>query len=144
MDDDGTTGRHRELIDDDLCGASGVSRPFDGVGLNPVVLGPPFDPNPPKLETGGYGFRMCLTCSAVVDASVGHECEVPAITLASRVLTERVRAEFAESVLCALAFDVQRLVIDVRHGEGCDPGHPDRDCIFCVAKKGKLDAARGE
>ena len=50
------------------------------------------------------GWRWCHACSTVVDASVGHECEAPAITLASRVLTERVRAEFAEGLVNRVAF----------------------------------------
>ena len=45
------------------------------------------------------------------------------------------RAERAESMLCALAFDEARQVIEVRHGEGCDRGHPDRGCIFCEANR---------
>ena len=76
------------------------------------------------------GSTVFLRTDNLDDIDPGYE---PAPT--SSHATALARAERAESMLCALAFDEARQVIEVRHGEGCDPFNPDRGCVFCEATK---------
>lgn len=113
----------------------------------------PFDPNPRALEPAQNGFIWCDRCDQTQPAA-GHDCAVcrfghrhmsPELAAACahdgipdehlRWRQAEFRAELAESLLCAIAFDDARLVIDIRHGEGCDPGEPDRDCLLCKVQR---------
>ncbi len=82
-------------------------------GLRPACW--PFDPNPPKLIPADNGFRWCHDCQSVAEAA-GHECGKvekfgEALVLAmSRALEADIRASFAESLLCAMFFSIQRRV----------------------------------
>ena len=102
----------------------------------------PYDPNPMAISPATNGWILCPHCEQVVQ--LPHACPPPSLfgilppipTIDIRLSDIDVaRAERAESVLCALAFDEARQVIEVRHGEGCDRGHPDRGCIFCEAAR---------
>lgn len=75
----------------------------------------PFDPDPPKLIPADNGYRWCDGCDSVVEAK-GHECRTLEGTEAEDYLrwldTGRspiaARAEFSESLLCAICFDHKR------------------------------------
>lgn len=63
----------------------------------------PFDSNPRKLEPAQNGFRICHDCGQVVDLSGReHLCYSPS-TYAELLTKTNERAEYAESLLCALA-----------------------------------------
>ncbi len=103
-----------------------------------------FDPNPRALVPDQIlgtreGWNWCPVCQGIKPPEHGHGIELCAPGGACRfsgpLIDLSARVEVAESLLCAIAFDAQRLVIDVRHGEGCDPGDPDRGCIFCEAAR---------
>lgn len=66
----------------------------------------PFDPNPRPLEKSTYGFIWCHECDSVQPVE-GHVC-FTATTYRELLVKYVDRAEFAESVLCAMAFEHQR------------------------------------
>lgn len=85
----------------------------------------PFDPSPPAKAKAIDGFIRCATCESVVSA-VGHECATPDERF-ERLLSYRDRAEFAESLLCALSWDH---AIDLDNGwVECGP------CVYCDAAR---------
>lgn len=99
----------------------------------------PFDPNPRTLDKAQNGFIMCRVCESV-QLAAGHECGddiddsgwiIYYADLAHDRTAERDiatdRAEHAESLLCAMAWDEGSGAIEVRHGEGTDPSR----CLFC-------------
>lgn len=113
----------------------------------------PFDPEPRALEPAQNGFHWCRGCESVQPVT-GHECgggvEAPASPYTARVRFERFaalseRAEFAESLLCAMAFDHGAALLCVSYvfhmarafgpcpeSDGGNPG----GCIFCDAARG--------
>lgn len=103
------------------------------------VVKSPFDPNPRKLEPAQNGFVWCDTCDQAQPAA-GHECatgidrEDLAIRMGSRAVglwrEARERAEFAESLLCALAWDHGTAI--ARAWLACFPA----ECVFCDAARG--------
>lgn len=115
----------------------------------------PFDPDPPKLIPAENGFIYCRTCEKSQPAS-GHECE-PA-TIHPDLLATLDRAEFAESLLCAMAFDHKReMWVSPEFGSPDVDGHDgfwvdcqvavgSRRCAFCDAEsdldEALCDAAR--
>lgn len=115
----------------------------------------PFDPNPRALEPAQNGFRWCHSCQSVAEVA-GHECAKPFGTLTNQAtaqdwswLAEREgrRADFAESLLCAMALqhgfermdpydmddeEIARVGRGAWMWPGCDAG----DCPFCDAARG--------
>ena len=70
----------------------------------PATKSQPFDANPRPLEPAQNGWVFCETCQAPKPAE-GHEHST-GIDL--EILSWKPRAEYAESLLCAMAFDHQR------------------------------------
>lgn len=108
-----------------------------------------FDPNPRPLEPAQNGYIWCAKCDCVRPAT-GHECLTcrfghrhMTAALAAECAHDGIpdehlrwrqaesRAEFAESLLCAMAFDHGRR-LRFRHGEAyCYPDPA--ACVFCDA-----------
>lgn len=118
----------------------------------------PFDPNPPKLIPADNGWIFCATCESPQPVS-GHEC-VPVRclkcgksewegawvcacdSLDAELSRAEMRAEFAESLLCAMAWSHG---LDKRDHESHSFGPPVVEfyplcavgrCVFCDAARG--------
>lgn len=98
-----------------------------------AALESPYDPDPRPLDKATNGFIRCPTCEQVVE--LPHECN----RLARDYWRDEgnplpsdfeARAEFAESLLCAMAFDHERSWQVTR--ESCRLWEP---CVFCEAAR---------
>lgn len=135
------------------CNDAPGAAPFCSNGYHLAPIQPPYTTPVPTLHDGSTGWVYCEACDAPQPVA-GHECaacrfghrhmsaELAAACAHDGIPDEHLRwrqaefrAELAESLLCAIAFDDARLVIDIRHGEGCDPGEPDRDCLLCKVQR---------
>lgn len=108
-----------------------------------AIIPPYTTPVPEPTANGANGFRWCHSCESVADVA-GHECVLPGtdedMHHVGTCLEDAARAEFAESLLCAMAFDhgherlhVGYFWLDIRAFHFCPVG----ECIFCdAARKG--------
>lgn len=99
----------------------------------------PFDKSPNPLTPATNGWIRCPTCEQVVQ--LPHECSLDdslangkfgeaIVVTVRRARSAEARAEFAESLLCAMAFDHQRS--GDATGEPCALWVP---CVFCEVSR---------
>lgn len=129
-----TTAKQRELTEADIgrdCGPECLTC-IDVKTLSP------YDISPNPLTPATNGFILCPTCERVVE--LPHECTREVDWKATAEVGQwclddwRDRAEFAESLLCAMAFDHQADKRDAGLIAGwwapCESG-----CVFCEAAR---------
>jgi hypothetical protein len=123
--------------------------------------GPPFDQNPPAKAKAIDGWVYCNGCEKPQPAT-GHECgsrhEPKATSWEARYFEAHDNAlaaedgrEFAESLLCAMAFDHGVMLEAAQYFDDCEPQdsprldwicddsattcEPERICVFCDAAR---------
>ena len=142
------------------CGSSDGGHPLD---CPTRVEFPYTTPVPSPTANGANGFRWCHSCQSVAEVA-GHECAPAVLVINGSCSPEelaalkgeiggvivaapsdmgweisegrRERAEFAESLLCAMAFD-HGLERFRRHFGGVEGYcHGAEECVFCGAARG--------
>ena len=142
------------------CGSSDGGHPLD---CPTRVEFPYTTPVPGPTANGANGFRWCHSCQSVAEVA-GHECAPAVLVINGSCSPEelaalkgeiggvivaapsdmgweisegrRERAEFAESLLCAMAFD-HGLERFRRHFGGVEGYcHEAEECVFCGAARG--------
>lgn len=91
---------------------------------------------PPKLcpdpkDGTREGWAWCAECAGIKEPGHHHGAwDAPITLLVRRACRAEDRAEFAESLLCAMAFDHERELIAT--GDPCARWEP---CVFCEAAR---------